>query len=131
MYVCICNAVTDKDIRRAARQGANTLYELQDRLGVAACCGSCADQASEILEQTQARRRPLRPVLYHVMHRRERYDDVVLLYGAREPAGLLYSSEYATWREHGIQVELTVDSADPSWSGHIGVVPRAGRRPPA
>lgn len=50
MYVCICNAVTDKDIRRAAENGADTLYELQDRLGVATCCGSCAGQAKEILD---------------------------------------------------------------------------------
>lgn len=49
MYVCICNAVTDKDIRRAAANGADSLYDLQDRLGVASCCGSCASQASSIL----------------------------------------------------------------------------------
>lgn len=64
MYVCICNAVTDKDIRRAAANGADTLYELQDRLGVASCCGSCADQATEILDEAQSRRGPALPTLY-------------------------------------------------------------------
>ncbi len=64
MYVCICNAVTDKDIRRAAANGADTLYELQDRLGVASCCGSCADQAAEILSETRLRRGPVQPTLY-------------------------------------------------------------------
>jgi len=64
MYVCICNAITDKDIRRAAASGADTLYELQDRLGVATCCGSCADHANEILGEAQAPRGPLQPTLY-------------------------------------------------------------------
>ena len=43
--------------RRAAANGADTLYELQDRLGVATCCGSCAGQAKEILERSAAGRR--------------------------------------------------------------------------
>lgn len=64
MYVCICNAITDKDIRRAAANGADTLYELQDRLGVATCCGSCADHASDILGEAQATGGPLQPTVY-------------------------------------------------------------------
>ena len=51
MYVCVCNAITDKQIRRAARNGANSLYELRGTLGVAAGCGSCARTAQEILDE--------------------------------------------------------------------------------
>ena len=51
MYVCICNSVTDKQIRRAAAGGVDNLYELRDSLGVAACCGTCARQAEEILNE--------------------------------------------------------------------------------
>ena len=51
MYVCICNAVTDKQIRRAARNGVSNLYELRGELGVAAGCGSCANVAEEILDE--------------------------------------------------------------------------------
>lgn len=50
MYVCICKAVTDKQIRRAAATGCDNLYELRESLGVASCCGSCADQAQSILD---------------------------------------------------------------------------------
>ncbi len=64
MYVCICNAITDKDIRRAAASGADSLYALQDRLGVASCCGSCADHAREILNESQGRQAALQPTLY-------------------------------------------------------------------
>ena len=51
MYVCVCNAITDKQIRRAARSGVNSLYELRGTLGVAAGCGSCARVAQEILDE--------------------------------------------------------------------------------
>lgn len=64
MYVCICNAITDKDIRKAAASGADNLYALQNRLGVATSCGSCADHAREILSESQARRTLLQPTLY-------------------------------------------------------------------
>ncbi len=64
MYVCICNAVTDRDIRRAAASGADSLYALQDSLGVATCCGSCRQQATDILDETHSRRGALQPTLY-------------------------------------------------------------------
>lgn len=51
MYVCICNSVTDKQIRRAAARGVDNLYELRESLGVASCCGTCATQAEEILAE--------------------------------------------------------------------------------
>ncbi len=51
MYVCICNGITDKQIRRAARSGVSNLYELRGALGVAAGCGSCARTAEEILDE--------------------------------------------------------------------------------
>lgn len=49
MYVCICNAVTDREIRQCAELGAQTVDELRDSLGVASCCGKCEGVAREIL----------------------------------------------------------------------------------
>jgi bacterioferritin-associated ferredoxin len=54
MYVCICKAVTDKQIRRAAAAGVDNLYELREALGVASGCGSCADEAEAILDEANA-----------------------------------------------------------------------------
>lgn len=54
MYVCICNAVTDKQIRHAVNDGASTMRELRQRLGVAGNCGRCACAARDILRQQQA-----------------------------------------------------------------------------
>lgn len=58
MYVCICNAVTDRQIRHAAEDGVVSMAELSRRTGCSDCCGSCSDLASEILEDA-VRRLPL------------------------------------------------------------------------
>ena len=63
MYVCICNAITDKQIRKAARAGARDLWALQAELGVATGCGSCKEAASEILAEYRERPAPL-PQVY-------------------------------------------------------------------
>jgi bacterioferritin-associated ferredoxin len=56
MYVCICNSITDKQIRRAAKNGVSSLYELRGALGVAAGCGSCARTAEDILNEEYSAR---------------------------------------------------------------------------
>ena len=65
MFICICNAVTDKDIRQAARAGAKDLWALQEQLGVATNCGSCSQDALAIVEEThKAARKPARPARF-------------------------------------------------------------------
>jgi bacterioferritin-associated ferredoxin len=55
MYVCICNPVTDSQVRACVRSGACTLTDLQAQLGVALQCGQCATAALEIVcEMTSA-----------------------------------------------------------------------------
>ena len=49
MYVCICNAVTDSQIRAAAEAGTTDLWHLQSVLGVASGCGTCREAAASIL----------------------------------------------------------------------------------
>jgi len=49
MYICICNAVTERQVRACVDAGAVTLDDLQIDLGVATCCGTCAATASEYL----------------------------------------------------------------------------------
>jgi bacterioferritin-associated ferredoxin len=56
MYVCICNAVTDRAIREAAASGVRTLAELTRRTGCGDCCGSCSDLAESILAETHRTR---------------------------------------------------------------------------
>ena len=66
---------------------------------------------------------PLRPAIYHVLNHRDDYGRVFLLYGARTPNDLLFQGEFDTWRNGGLEVEVTVDLGDEDWRGHIGVVP--------
>ena len=64
MYVCICNGITDKQIRRAAKAGVRNLWGLQAELGVASNCGSCKEVAMEIIRDTVDASRRAEPVIY-------------------------------------------------------------------
>jgi len=55
MYVCICNGVTDRDIREAASDGVANFSELQRRTGCADACGSCAELAEQVLRDALKR----------------------------------------------------------------------------
>lgn len=64
MYICVCNAITDKQIREAADAGARDLWDLQARLGVASNCGSCKETAAEILREHRSAERKATPRVY-------------------------------------------------------------------
>ena len=51
MYVCVCQAVTERQIREAAQGGARTLKDLRRDLGVTRDCGHCASCARQCLQE--------------------------------------------------------------------------------
>ena len=51
MYVCVCNSVTDKQIRKCVEQGACSIEHLSDELNVATCCGKCKGCAKRVLRE--------------------------------------------------------------------------------
>lgn len=53
MYICICRAVTDRKIKDAINEGATSLDDLKQCLGVATCCGKCACSANHLLQAAQ------------------------------------------------------------------------------
>jgi len=69
----------------------------------------------------------MRAAILHVAARRGDYGHVAVLHGAKTPAGLLYTAEYAGWREAGLDVRVIVDAVDPTaqepWEGPVGFVP--------
>lgn len=72
---------------------------------------------------------PLRPAIYTLLSARKRYGRIAVLYGARAPRDLLFQRELKEWRSRlDIEIEVTVDSADESWRGDVGVVTRLVRR---
>lgn len=66
---------------------------------------------------------PLRAAIFHVLAQRAAYGRVTVLVGARSPADMLYAGALARWRERAdLEVLVTVDHADTTWTGHVGVV---------
>ena len=65
---------------------------------------------------------PLRPAIYELLSRRDQFGELTLLYGAREPDGLLYRDEFDDWSNAGLDVQTTVDRAHVAWTGNVGVV---------
>lgn len=50
MIVCICNAVSDRQIEQAVDQGFTSLEAVREELGVANNCGTCACEAERVLQ---------------------------------------------------------------------------------
>jgi NAD(P)H-flavin reductase len=65
---------------------------------------------------------PLRLAVKQLIVHRDSYREVSLLYGARNPEEMLYPGELQRWRDAGIDVATTVDSAPANWEGRVGLV---------
>lgn len=49
MYVCVCKAVTEGQIKQAVAEGACSMPGLRLKLGVATCCCKCAPTAQQLM----------------------------------------------------------------------------------
>lgn len=49
MIVCVCNNISDREIRQAADMGLTTMGDLRRDLGVGTCCGKCVSCARQVL----------------------------------------------------------------------------------
>jgi len=49
MYVCVCKAVTDTQIKQALHQGVGSRRELFKCLGVGGDCGKCTPHVRELI----------------------------------------------------------------------------------
>ncbi|ONI84587.1 (2Fe-2S)-binding protein [Saccharothrix sp. ALI-22-I] len=54
MYVCICAAVSDTQVRACIRNGARTVEEIGERCQAGTGCGTCLDHLDGMLEQDLA-----------------------------------------------------------------------------
>ena len=62
MIVCVCNRLTEDEVRDAAAQGARTPERAYHCLGCEVQCGCCLDYAQEIIDESVANRPKLRLV---------------------------------------------------------------------
>jgi bacterioferritin-associated ferredoxin len=51
LYICLCNALTDTDVRQAADQGACRPRQVYEACGCMAQCGSCTKQILALLRE--------------------------------------------------------------------------------
>ena len=54
MYICICNAIRESDLRKAALTSGGDAESTYATLGKRPNCGQCLDKAQDILEQERA-----------------------------------------------------------------------------
>jgi bacterioferritin-associated ferredoxin len=52
MYVCICKGITDTQIRAAVEDGASSLRDVHNTLGVASQCGKCGILTRDIVRES-------------------------------------------------------------------------------
>ena len=48
MYVCICQAVTEQDIKTTVAKGMTTVGQVCQQLGCASQCGKCVEQVQAV-----------------------------------------------------------------------------------
>jgi len=69
----------------------------------------------------------LRSSIIYMLHpdNRPKFNDIIVVYGARTPGMLLYKDELAEWeRRDDIKMHITVDATDdPDWKYNVGFVP--------
>ena len=53
MYVCICKAVTDKQVKSAIAEGHCSRRQLNLCLGVGSVCGKCSRHVKQLLNESQ------------------------------------------------------------------------------
>lgn len=49
MIVCVCNAISDSEIKEWVALGGDSLEQLESDLGLGTCCGQCRDCAHELV----------------------------------------------------------------------------------
>jgi bacterioferritin-associated ferredoxin len=62
MIVCVCNAITEKEVRDAAHKGSRTPEAAYEIYGCEPQCGCCLDYAQEIIDEEVPKRPHLRIV---------------------------------------------------------------------
>ena len=66
---------------------------------------------------------PTRSLIQYILDRRSEFKRFILFYGAREPKQQLFLDDLATWRQSkDVEFHETVDKADPTWTGNVGVI---------
>jgi sulfhydrogenase subunit gamma (sulfur reductase) len=61
-------------------------------------------------------------ILRYMLDNPSDYENVQLMYGARDKDLLVFTSEYEKWRQMGADVQITCDRHAGDWAGNVGMV---------
>lgn len=56
MIVCLCNRITEKEVRELAKAGATSPEAAYESFGCEAQCGCCLDYAQELIDEERGKR---------------------------------------------------------------------------
>jgi sulfhydrogenase subunit gamma (sulfur reductase) len=66
---------------------------------------------------------PLRSLINEVLDERGKFGRVIILYGTKTPADLLFPEELKEWdARDDVELHVTVDRASENWVGNVGVI---------
>ena len=65
---------------------------------------------------------PLRSPIAYVQEHRNRFNQVEILYGTKDPSQLLFTFQYDLWRRDEIGLNIIVEKPDTAWKGPVGFV---------
>ena len=66
---------------------------------------------------------PLRSLINQVLDEREDFGRIIILYGAKRPAELLFRDELDQWAARDdVEFHVTVDRGEDDWEGNVGVI---------
>ena len=61
MYVCVCKAVTDRQVVQAIDQGANNRRQVMQCTGAGGVCGKCSQSLKSLVDERMAQQGCLQP----------------------------------------------------------------------
>jgi sulfhydrogenase subunit gamma (sulfur reductase) len=68
---------------------------------------------------------PLKSLINHIHDERHEFGRVTILYGAKNPAEVLFRYQFDMWKHRDdFDLILTVDQSDDGWDGEVGLVTR-------
>ena len=50
MLICLCNGISDRHVRKAIVEGAETLEQIKEKLHIGTNCGCCLTKVKQLLE---------------------------------------------------------------------------------
>ncbi len=66
---------------------------------------------------------PLRSLLFSLFAAIDKYNKVVLRYGARSPQDIIYKEQMPVWSKiKNVDIVTTVDIGDAAWKGNVGLI---------